>query len=165
MPPAAVFCLYPRLATKAGGIPPFDHFPLKKIYSSQNRKNLQVPASAHPGMEDDHVGNRELQTTMVRNKDTRTAAVPIQVDLGRLRAARIEWSEKSSVRQIEPRSQPEIADQPAALSEPIQPFPSEALGRRLALLIRHQSSLMRISRLHPDGNNAVCCVWRHLPLR
>ena len=87
-------CLYPRLATKAGGIPPFDHFPLKKIYSSQNRKNLQVPASAHPGMEDDHVGNRELQTTMVRNKDTRTAAVPIQVDLGRLRAARVAWIEK-----------------------------------------------------------------------
>ena len=43
---------------------------------------------------------------------------------------------------IEPKSQPELADQPAAAapSEPIQPFPSQALGCGLALITRHQSS-------------------------
>ena len=43
-------------------------------------------------MEDAQVGDRELQANMDRNKSTRTTAVTIQVDLGRLRAARIAWS-------------------------------------------------------------------------
>ena len=70
------------------------------------------------------------------------------------------WSEKAEFVEIEPKSQPKLADQPAALSESIQPFPSQALGRRLALIIRHQSSRMRVSRLHSEGHGVVCyeCV-------
>ena len=33
-PPAAAFCLYPRLTTQSGGIPPFDHFPLLNFYAN-----------------------------------------------------------------------------------------------------------------------------------
>ena len=60
----------------------------------QNSKKLQFPASAHQGMEDTQVGDRELQDTTFRNKRTRTTAMTIQVDLGHLRAART-WSEKN----------------------------------------------------------------------
>ena len=45
-------------------------------------------------MEDAEVGDRELQVTTNRNKGTRTTAMTIQVDLGRLRAARKALSEK-----------------------------------------------------------------------
>ena len=78
--------------------------------------------------------------TTDRNKGKRTTAVTMGVDLGHLRAARIALSENPGFVKIEPKSQPVLADQPAALSEPIAPCPSEALGRRVALIIRHQSS-------------------------
>ena len=45
-------------------------------------------------MEDAQVGDRELQATADRNKDTRTTAMTMQIDLGRLMAARMAWSEK-----------------------------------------------------------------------
>ena len=60
----------------------------------KNSNNLRFPASAHQGMEDAEVGDRELQVTTNRNKGTRTTAMTIQVDLGRLRAARKALSEK-----------------------------------------------------------------------
>ena len=62
----------------------------QNVCSSQNRKNLQVPASAHEEMEDAQVGDRELQTTTDRNKGTRTTATTTQVDSGRSRTARIQ---------------------------------------------------------------------------
>ena len=49
-------------------------------------------------------------------------------------------SEKPEFFKVEPKSRPEFADQPAALSEPVQPFPSQALGRGLTLITRHQTS-------------------------
>ena len=49
-------------------------------------------------MEDAQVGDRELLATADRNKGTRTAAMTIQVDLGRSRAARVTWSEKNGIR-------------------------------------------------------------------
>ena len=72
----------------------------QNVCSSQNRKNLQFPASAHEEMEDAQVGDRELQTTTDRNKGTRTTATTTQVDSGRSRTARI---------QREPKSQPKLA--------------------------------------------------------
>ena len=59
------------------------------VYSSQSSKNLQFPASAHQGIEEAQVGDRETQATTDRNKGTRTTAMTIRVDLRRLRAARI----------------------------------------------------------------------------
>ena len=44
-------------------------------------------------MEDAQVGDRELQATTDTNMGTRTTAMAVQVGLGRLRAARIAWSE------------------------------------------------------------------------
>ena len=46
----------------------------------------------------------------------------------------------SEILKIEPTSQPNLVDQPAAPSDPIQPFPSQALGHGLASIMRHQSS-------------------------
>ena len=67
----------------------------KSLHSSQNSKNLQFPASANEEMEDAQVGDRELQATTDRNKGTRTTAMTIQVDPGRLRTARVACSEKN----------------------------------------------------------------------
>ena len=70
---------------------------IKKTYTRihlKAGKHLQFPVSAHQGMEDDQVGDRELQATTNRYEGTRTNAKTIQVDLGRSRAARIAWSEK-----------------------------------------------------------------------
>ena len=61
----------------------------------------------------------------------------IQVDLGRLRAARITWSKKPEFVKIEPQLLPELADQPTAANPN---FPSQALGSGVALIIRLQSS-------------------------
>ena len=44
-------------------------------------------------MEDAQVGDRVLQATTDTNVGTRTSAMAVQVGLGRLRAARIAWSE------------------------------------------------------------------------
>ena len=44
-------------------------------------------------MEDAQVGDRELQATTDRIKGTRTTVMTIQVDLGRMRSARITWSQ------------------------------------------------------------------------
>ena len=65
---------------------------IKRSLWSQNSKNLQFTASAHQGMKDAQVGDRELQTTTERNKCTRITAMTVQIDLGRLRAASITWS-------------------------------------------------------------------------
>ena len=102
---------------------------VKNVYVFvSNTKNLQLPASAHEGME-------ELQDDYLER-----------------------GAKKTEFNKNEPRSQPEIADQPAALSEPTKPTPSQALGRGLASIIRHQPSYMCINRLHPEGNSVVCCV-------
>ena len=125
------------------------------MYSSQNSNKLQLPASAH-------VDDRELLLTQAstdRHKGTRTTAMTIQDDLGRLTAARIAWHERPEFVETKPKSKPELAEQPAAPSEPVQYFPGQALGRGLALILRHQPSSMRLSRLHPEGNGAICCVW------
>ena len=51
------------------------------------------------------------------------------------------------------KSQPELADQAATRRRPIGYFPSQFLGRGLALIIRHQSSWMRTSILDlREGN-------------
>ena len=99
---------------------------------------MQFSASAHQGMADNHVGRRELQAITDRNKGTRITAMTMEVDPGHSRVARIAWNEKPEFDRLEPKSQPELAYQSAALSDPIQPFPSQALGRGLALTIRHQ---------------------------
>ena len=76
-------------------------------------------------MEDTQVGGRELHATTVRNRGTRTTAMAVQVDRGRARAARTTWSEKTQFVEIEPKSQPELADQPAALNELFRQFPGQ----------------------------------------
>ena len=68
---------------------------IKRSLWSQNSKNLQFTASAHQGMKDAQVGDRELQTTTDRNKGKRTTTMTIQVGPGRLKAARIGWNEKN----------------------------------------------------------------------
>ena len=65
------------------------------VCSSKHSKNMQLLPSAHRGMEDAQVGDRELHTTTDRNKGTRTATMTIQVGPGRLRAARIAWTENN----------------------------------------------------------------------
>ena len=60
----------------------------------KNSNNLRFPASAHQGVEDAQVCDRELQSTTDGNKGMRTTAITIQVDPVRLRAAGIVWSEK-----------------------------------------------------------------------
>ena len=73
-------------------------------------------------MKDAQDGDRELQATNDRKKGTRTTAMTIQVDLGRLKAARRTWrGNTSEFIEIEPKSQPELADQPAALSSRAYP--------------------------------------------
>ena len=71
------------------------------------------------------VVDRELQATTDTNVGTRTTAMAVQVDRGRARAARTTWSEKTQFVEIEPKSQPELADQPAALNELFQQFPGQ----------------------------------------
>ena len=66
---------------------------IRRVDSSQKKKKeLQFPASTHEGTENAPVGDRELQATADRNKGTRTTAMTIEVDPGRLRAARIQYS-------------------------------------------------------------------------
>ena len=73
---------------------------VKNVYVFvSNTKNLQLPASAHEGMEDAQVGDREPHATTDRNKGTRTTAMTIQVDLSSLKPARKSWGEKSRVAQ------------------------------------------------------------------
>ena len=55
---------------------------------------IQSSESAHQGMENAKVGDRELQATKTV-KGTRIPAMTIQVDPGSFRAARITWSAKN----------------------------------------------------------------------
>ena len=66
---------------------------MNKTSTRLEKKSLQFTASAHQGMEDAQVGDRELQATTDTNVGTRTIAMAYQVGLSRLRAARIAWSE------------------------------------------------------------------------
>ena len=50
-------------------------------------------ASAHQGTEYAQVGDRELQATTDTKVGTRTTAMEVHVGLGRLRTARVAWSE------------------------------------------------------------------------
>lgn len=66
---------------------------------SQKRKHLHT-ASARQEVKDSEVGDRELQATTDSKKGSPTTVRMIQVDAGRLRAARIGWGANNGVRQI-----------------------------------------------------------------
>ena len=152
----------------------------QNVYLLQLENNLQFLGSAYQRMEDTPVGDRELQANPEkinelqanpeRNKCTRTTETTVQVDPGCLRAASITWSTETWVRQnwaeITARQSYLRSQQPrASLSNLNRSNPSQALGRELALVIRHQSSWMCINKPHPEGNGVVACVWIYLPFR
>ena len=72
----------------------------QNVCSSQNRKNLQFPASAHEEMEDAQVGDRELQTTRTE--------IRVRAPLRR-RLRLILVVQGPPVYSVEPKSQPKLA--------------------------------------------------------
>ena len=98
------------------------------------------------------------------NEATRITARAIQVDPGSLGVACAAGNAKIRDAQNEQKPAPELGHEPELLHDPKQRLLRQALGLRLALIIRPQPPMVCISRLHPEGNRSSCCVGGELCL-
>ena len=77
-------------------------------------------------MEDAQVGDRDLQTITGINKCTRTTAMAVLVIWVVLWPPVQRGAQNPELAKVDPKSPPELAEEPAASSEPIQPEPRQS---------------------------------------
>jgi len=88
----------------------------------------------------------------------RRTAMKVQVDLGRLKAGKTTLSTETWVRRSWAAIVTPVSGRTSSLSNLNLCNPSQAVGRGLVFIIRHQSSWKRNSRLQPERNGVIGCV-------